>query len=134
MTEAALDKEETLFTSKLNLNVSKKLVPCCILSIAFYGVDTWTLRKMDQNYRESSEMFRRSIERNSWTDRAISEMIQKIEKGLKFLNTTKQRKDNWTGQIFHRNFLLKHAIEGKIEGTGRRRRRCKQLLDGIKEK
>jgi hypothetical protein len=88
---------------------------------------------MDHKYRESSEMCRKSIERNSWTDRAVSEMLQKVEKGRKFLNTIKQRKDNWTGQIFHRNFLLKHVIEGKIEGIGRGGRRCKQLLDGIKE-
>jgi len=33
-----------------------------------------------------------------------------------------------------RNCLLKHIIEGKIEGTGRRGRRCKQLLDDLKEK
>ena len=37
-----------------------------------------------------------------------------------------------------RNWLLTHVIEGKIEGrievTGRRGRRCKQLLGGLKEK
>ena len=37
-----------------------------------------------------------------------------------------------------RNCLLKHVIEGKIEGsievTGRRGRRRKQLLDDLKEK
>jgi hypothetical protein len=37
-----------------------------------------------------------------------------------------------------RNYSLKHVIEGKIEGrievTGRRVRRRKQLLDGLKEK
>jgi hypothetical protein len=36
-----------------------------------------------------------------------------------------------------RNCLLKHLIEGKIEGvyvTGRRGRRRKQLLDDVKEK
>jgi len=37
-----------------------------------------------------------------------------------------------------RNCLIKHIIEGKIEGrievTGRRGRRCKQLLDDLKEK
>ena len=36
-----------------------------------------------------------------------------------------------------RNFLLKHVIigntEGKLEVTGRRGRRQKQLLDGLKE-
>jgi hypothetical protein len=37
-----------------------------------------------------------------------------------------------------RNSLLKHVIEGKLEGsiemTGRRERRRKQLLDDLKEK
>jgi len=37
----------------------------------------------------------------------------------------------------HRNCLLKHVIEGKkeerIEVTGRRERRCKQLLNDLKE-
>ena len=36
------------------------------------------------------------------------------------------------------NCLLKHVIEGNVEGrievTGRRGRRCKQLLDDFKEK
>jgi hypothetical protein len=31
------------------------------------------------------------------------------------------------------NWLLKHITEGKIEGKGRRGRRCKQLLNGLKE-
>jgi hypothetical protein len=38
----------------------------------------------------------------------------------------------------HRNCLREHAIEGKIEGRieekRRRRKRGKQLLDGLKEK
>jgi hypothetical protein len=38
----------------------------------------------------------------------------------------------------HRNCLLKHVIEGKLDGrieaTGRRKRRRKQLLDGLKER
>jgi len=38
----------------------------------------------------------------------------------------------------HRNSLLKHVIEGRIEGKtevmGRQRKRHKQLLDNLKEK
>jgi hypothetical protein len=49
------------------------------------------------------------------------------------LQTTKRRKTNWIGHILRRNCLLKHVIngkiEGRIEGTGRRRRRRKELLD-----
>ena len=33
-----------------------------------------------------------------------------------------------------RNCLIKHVIEGKTEGTRRRGRRYKQLLDDLKEK
>jgi hypothetical protein len=43
---------------------------------------------------------------------------------------------NLIGHILRRNCLLKHVIEGKIEGrtemTGRRERRRKQLLDDVK--
>jgi hypothetical protein len=42
------------------------------------------------------------------------------------------------GHIWHRNCLIKHVIEEKIEGTiemtGRQGRRRKQLLDELKEK
>jgi hypothetical protein len=52
--------------------------------------------------------------------------------------TIKRRKANWIGHILRRNCLLKHVIEGKLEGriemTGRRGRRRKQLLDDLKEK
>jgi hypothetical protein len=89
---------------------------------------------MDQTYRERFEMCMKGIERISWTDYVISEMLQSVEEGRKFLNTIKQRKDNWIGQILHRNSFLKHVIEEKIDGTGRRRRRSKRLLDEIKEK
>jgi hypothetical protein len=54
------------------------------------------------------------------------------------VHTIKKRKAIWIGHILRRNCLLKHVIEGKIEGrinvTGRRVRRRKQLLDDLKEK
>jgi hypothetical protein len=55
-----------------------------------------------------------------------------------FLHTIQRRKVDWIGHIWRRNCLLKHVIGGKLEGriemAGRRRRRCKQLLDDLKEK
>jgi hypothetical protein len=63
MAKAAFNKKKNLFTSKLDLNLRKKLVKCYLWSIALYGAETWTLRKMDQKYLESFEMWcwRRSV-------------------------------------------------------------------------
>jgi hypothetical protein len=62
----------------------------------------------------------------------------KVKEDRNILHTTKRRKTNWIGHILRRNCLLTHVTEGKVEGrievAGRRERRCKKLLDGIREK
>jgi len=53
------------------------------------------------------------------------------------LQTTNRLNTKWIGHILCRNCLLRHVIEGnegRKEMMGRRGRRCKQLLDDIKEK
>jgi hypothetical protein len=57
MAKAAFSKKKNLFASKLDLNLRKKLVKFYIWSIAFYGVETWTVRKADQKYLESFGMW-----------------------------------------------------------------------------
>jgi hypothetical protein len=44
------NRNKILFTSKLDLNLRKKLVKCYIWSIEFCGVETWTHREVDQKY------------------------------------------------------------------------------------
>jgi hypothetical protein len=53
LAKAAFNEKKTLVTSKLDLNLRKKLVKCYIWSIAFYGAEKWTLWKVDQKYLES---------------------------------------------------------------------------------
>ena len=50
------------------------------------------------------------------------------------LHTVKQRKANWISHLVRWNCLLKDVTEETIEGTGRRRKRRKQLLDDLQEK
>jgi hypothetical protein len=45
MAKVAFNKQRTLFTSTLGLELRKKLVKCYIWSIALYGAETWTLGK-----------------------------------------------------------------------------------------
>jgi len=62
-------------------------------SITLYGVETWTLRKANHKYLESSDVgcWRRK-EMISWTDRMKNEILQNVKKKRYILNTTKQRK------------------------------------------
>jgi hypothetical protein len=55
-----------LFIYKLDLNLGKKLVKCSVWSIALYGAQIWTLRKVDQKYVGSFEM---------WCWRSVEVMI-----------------------------------------------------------
>jgi hypothetical protein len=56
MATQAFNKKNTLFASKLDLNLKKKLVKRYIWTIVFYGVEKQTLRKADQKYFESFEI------------------------------------------------------------------------------
>ena len=61
------------------------------------------------------------------------EVLQRVKEEMNILQTIKRKKANWIGYILRRNCLIKHVIEGKIEGrvgvTGREGRRRKQLLN-----
>jgi hypothetical protein len=48
MANVAFKRKKTLFITKLDLNLRKKLMKCYIWSIKLYGAETWTLRKVDQ--------------------------------------------------------------------------------------
>jgi hypothetical protein len=74
------------------------------------------------------------MEKVSWTDLVRNEeVLQRVKEESNILHTLQRRKTNQTGHILLRNCLIKHVIEGKIEGRvevgGRRGRRHKQLLD-----
>jgi hypothetical protein len=65
------------------------------------------------------------------------EVLHRVKEERNILHTIKRIKASWIGHILCRNCLLKHVIEGNIEGrievTVRRRRRRKQLLDDLKK-
>ena len=68
----------------------------------------------------------------------IEEVLRRVREDRNFLETIKRRKANWIGHIVRRNCLLKHVIEGEIEGRIEVTRRCgrrrKQLLDDFEER
>jgi hypothetical protein len=66
------------------------------------------------------------------------EVLRKGKEQRNILHEISKQKANWIGHILCRNCLLQQVIEGKIKGgieaTGRQRRRCKKLLDDLKER
>jgi len=78
------------------------------------------------------------MEKISWTDSVIKEVLHRAKEGRNIVHTVNRRKADCIGHIWHRNCLVKHGIEGKVEGrievSGRRGRRRKQLRDDLKEK
>ena len=59
--------------------------------------------------------------------------VLRVKEEKNIAHTVKRRRADWIGHILRKNCLLRHVIEGKIEGTGRRGRRHKQLMVDIKE-
>jgi hypothetical protein len=101
------------------------------------GAKTWTLRNVDEKYLGRFEKWCwRRREKIGWTDSVRNEeVLHRVKEDRNILHTIKRKKK---AHILRRNCLLKAVIEGKlerrIEVTGRRERRRKQLLDDLKEK
>jgi len=92
-----------------------------------------------QKYLESFEMWcwTRML-KISWTDHVRNELVLlRVKEQKNIIHEIRKRKANWIDHILRRNCLLQRVVEGKIKGgievTGRRGRRCKKLLDDLKE-
>ena len=79
------------------------------------------------------------MEKISWTDHVRNEeVLLRVNEQRNILHEIRKRKANWIGHILRRYCLLKQVIEGKIKGdmevTRRQGRRCKKLLDDLKDR
>jgi hypothetical protein len=129
--KAAFNKTKILFSSKLDLNLRKKVVTCYICSKLFMVLKRGLLKKFEMWCWRRMEI--------SWTDRVRNEeALHRVKEERNVLHTIKRRKANWIGHILRGNCLLKHVIEGKREGrrevTGGRGGRRKQLLHDLERK
>jgi hypothetical protein len=91
MANAAFNKNRTLLTSILDLELWKKLVKCYIWSVALYGAETWTLQKLHQKYLESFEIWCW----RSWTDCVNNEAVLHRGKEHSSNNKMKEGQLDW---------------------------------------
>ena len=95
MAKAAFNRKKTLFTRKFDLNLRKKLLQCCIWRLVLYSAETWTLRKVDQKYRDSFEMCCWRKTEIIWTDRVRNEEeLHIVKEERNIIHTIKRRKAN----------------------------------------
>jgi hypothetical protein len=77
------------------------------------------------------------MENISWTDHVRNEVLLRVKEQRNILHEISKREANLIGQILLRNYVLQQVTEGKIKGgievTERRGRRCRKLLDDVKE-
>jgi hypothetical protein len=98
-------KKETLFTSKLDLNLKEKLINSYIRSIVCYGAEIWKLRNVDHKYLDRFETWCwRMMEKISWTDRVRDEeILHRVKEGMNILYAIKIMNANWIGHVLCRN-------------------------------
>ena len=82
MAKVAFHKKRALFTSRLDLKLRTRLAKSYTWSIALYGVETWTIRALDQKNLESCEMWCwRRMEKISWTHHVRNEEVLRKSQG-----------------------------------------------------
>jgi hypothetical protein len=103
MDKAAFNKKRFIFTTKMDLELRKKLVKCYIWSIALYGAETGTLREVLKC--SAGEGWRR-MEKISWTDHVRNEeVLLRVKNQRNMLHEIGKQKAKWIGHILRRNCL-----------------------------
>ena len=110
MTKEAFNKKKALFSSKLDLNFRKKLVKICTM-LKLRQFRKWIGNTKKLMKFGSGEECRRSVGTIEWEMK-----LQRVKRDRNKLQTIKWGNANWFGHIWRRNCLLKHAIDGHIDG------------------
>ena len=133
MEKEAFNKKISIFYGPLEKELRKRLVKCVMWSVTLYSAETWTLRRNEQKRLEAFEKWVwRRMERVKWTDKIKNSLVLKrVEKGRIMQELIKKRKRNWLDHWLRKNFLLKDALEGMVNGKKVRGRRIYQMIDDI---
>jgi len=95
MVKGILQEGRLFFIRKLDLNLRNKVVKSYIWSVALYGDDTWTVRRTDQMYLVSSEMWWWRGMEISWTDHVTNEeILHRLREKRNILHRMKRGKAN----------------------------------------
>ena len=85
---------------------------CYVWSTVSYGAETWILRKVDQKYLESSEMWCWGRVEIIWTERVNNEVVlHTVKEGSNMIRTMYRRIFKWMGYAVRMNCLLNTLLK-----------------------
>jgi len=101
-------KMKFLVTRKLDLNLMKKPIKCYISNMDLEGVQTCTLRTIDDKHLASCELCCWGrMGKISWTNLVKNEEeLRRVKEDRSMVHKGITRKVNWVIQILRRNYLL----------------------------
>jgi len=128
-------EKKKILTSKMNLDLRKRIVKCLVWSVALYASKTWTISKTAMKRIEAFEMWIwRMMEKISWTAKVSnSEVLNRVEETRCIIDTINQRKRRWPGHVLRHDVLLRDIQEGRMTAKCTRGRKRLQLMSNICE-
>lgn len=100
------------------MTLRKRLLIYFVRSVVLYSAETWTLRKEEENFLESFEI---------WLWQKIEKLDEHVtneeeyEKTCEYIvRNVRWRKVNWSGQILRKDRLQKLIIRGNFSSTKKR--------------
>ena len=112
-----------------------RVIRACVLPIATYGCEGWTVGKEEEKKITSFELkcYRKML-KIPWTDKVRNEAIlNRLHIQPNWLpNTAKRRKLQYFGRIKRHDGLEKHKMEASIQGRRGRGRPARRWLDDIR--
>lgn len=116
----AFQKRKSLLTSgNIDLKIRKNLLKIYVWSVAFYGSETWTIRKAEEKKILAFEVwcYRRSL-KIRWVDHVTNEKVfRRVGEERSFLKVLKIRIAKLIGHTLRHNNLLGRIIKGFVEGN-----------------
>ena len=115
-------ERKKILTSKMNLDLRKRIVKCLVWSVALYAAETWTISKTDMKRIEAFEMWIwRKMEKISWTAKVSnSEVLNRVNENRCVISTINWQKRRWLGHVLWHDVLYRDVLEGRM--TGKRTR------------
>ena len=132
MAKSAYNKLKKLLIGGLKLEVKKILVKTLVWSVAMYGSETWTIKKVDAT-RQAFEMWVwRRLVKVKWTDKKTNaEVLNLVKEKKSLLSEMRKRKRKWIGHILRHENMLHTVLEGRMKRKHPRWKKIIELVDDV---